>query len=134
MLDKTRFVACVVVGLAACAAPSAASPATCEALTGQSFQATTLASAEVVAAGAFKPPMPSLPGPPANYSRLPAFCRVTGSIRPTADSDIRFEVWLPADGWNGKFVQVGNGGAAGSIVHGALAEPLARGYAAANTD
>jgi Tannase and feruloyl esterase len=131
MRNTEWIVACVVLELAACAAPATAAPVACEALKGQAFEATTIASAELVAAGAFKP---SMPGPPANYATLPAFCRVTGSIRPTADSDIRFEVWLPAAAWNGKFVQVGNGGAAGSIVHGALAQALARGYATANTD
>ena len=59
---------------------------------------------------------------------------MTGSIKPTKDSDIRFELWLPESGWNGKFLQTGNGGAAGSIVYGSLADPLARGYAVANTD
>jgi feruloyl esterase len=123
----------VVSGLAACAAPAAAAPVACEALKAQTFEATTIASAQLVAAGTFKPPAASTAGPQ-NYSTVPAFCRVTGSIRPTADSDIRFEVWLPAAGWNGKFVQVGNGGAAGAIVHGALAQAVSRGYAAANTD
>ena len=35
--------------------------------------------------------------------------------KPTADSDIKIEVWLPASGWNGKFQAVGNGGWAGTI-------------------
>jgi feruloyl esterase len=59
---------------------------------------------------------------------------VTGSITPTSDSDIRFEIWLPEASWNGRFLQTGNGGAAGSIVLTSLADPLARGYAVANTD
>ena len=135
MRNLRWIVVCVVLGLAACAAPAAAASVACEALKGQTFEATTIASADLVAAGAFKPPTSSPPIPPLpNYSTLPAFCRVTGSVRPTADSDIRFEVWLPAAGWNGKFVQVGNGGAAGSIAHTALAQALARGYATANTD
>ena len=69
-----------------------------------------------------------------DYSKLPSFCRVSGSIKPTADSDIRFEVWLPAERWNGKFLQTGNGGAAGALVHASMAEPLSRGYAVAHTD
>jgi feruloyl esterase len=88
---------------------------------------------ETVAAGAFKAPAPAFPGLAADFTKLPEFCRVTGSIKPSADSDIRFEVWLPTN-WNGKFLQTGNGGAAGSIVHTSLAVPLARGYAVANTD
>jgi feruloyl esterase len=60
---------------------------------------------------------------------LPAFCRVTGEIKP----EIKFEVWLPAN-WNGKFLAVGNGGLAGSINYRAMTEPLKRGYATASTD
>src|SRR5258707_15683202 len=32
-----------------------------------------------------------------------AFCRVFVTIAPTADSDIKVEVWLPIRGWNQKF-------------------------------
>jgi feruloyl esterase len=44
------------------------------------------------------------------------------------------EVWLPVDGWNGKFLATGNGGYAGVIVYAALADGLRRRYAVANTD
>lgn len=109
-------------------------PLSCADLGALAVADTTIASAESVAAGAFTSPAPAGPGPGADYSRLPAFCRVTGSIAPSPDSDIRFELWLPDEGWNGRFMQTGNGGAAGSIVHASLADPLARGYAVANTD
>jgi len=66
--------------------------------------------------------------------KLPAFCRLAGVIRPSTDSDIRFEVWLPASDWNGKFLSVGNGGFAGSINYFALADDLRRGFATAATD
>jgi feruloyl esterase len=69
-----------------------------------------------------------------DFGSLPAFCRVAGTIAPTPDSDIRFELWLPLEGWNGRFLQAGNGGAAGSLVYGSLFMPLARGYAVAHTD
>ena len=60
---------------------------------------------------------------------------MTGSIAPTADSDIRFELWLPEpEKWNGKFMQTGNGGAAGSIDYHSMIDPLTRGYAVTNTD
>jgi len=65
---------------------------------------------------------------------LPAFCRVAGSIKPSSDSDIQFEVWLPASGWNGKFEGIGNGGFAGSIFYPALGNAVSHGYAAASTD
>jgi feruloyl esterase len=65
---------------------------------------------------------------------LPAFCRVAGVIRPTSDSNIQFEVWMPVSGWNRKFQGVGNGGFAGAINFGAMADALARGYATASTN
>jgi feruloyl esterase len=115
-------------------AASAAAPKSCNDLAALAVPNTTISGVESVAAGAFKSPAPTFGGPGADFTKLPAFCRVMGSIEPAPDSDIRFEVWLPAEGWNGKFMQTGNGGAAGSIVWGSLAEPLARGYAVANTD
>lgn len=109
-------------------------PTSCADLAALSVADTTIQSTETVAAGAFEAPAAVGPGPTADYSALPAFCRVTGSIAPTPDSDIRFELWLPAEGWNGRFMQTGNGGAAGAIVHGSMGDPLGRGYAVANTD
>jgi hypothetical protein len=65
---------------------------------------------------------------------LPAFCRVAGVLRPTSDSEIQFEVWLPAQGWNGRLLGSGNGGFAGSIYYPQLAGYLKRGFAVAGTD
>ncbi len=65
---------------------------------------------------------------------LPAFCRVAATLKPTEDSDIKIEVWLPASGWNHKFQAVGNGGWAGVISYGAMAEALHDGYATSSTD
>jgi feruloyl esterase len=53
---------------------------------------------------------------------------------PTSDSDIHFEVWMPASGWNGKFKGNGNGGFAGSIEYSEMAPDLVRGYATSSTD
>jgi feruloyl esterase len=112
------------------------SPVACTDLGSFAVVNTTITTAHMVAAGAFVRPVPApFPGIEPDYSSLPAFCRVTGSIHPTSDSDIRFELWLPTDNeWNGRFMQTGNGGAAGSIVYNSLVEPLMRGYAVANTD
>ena len=68
------------------------------------------------------------------FTALPAFCRVAVTLKPTSDSDIKIEVWLPAADWNGKFQAVGNGAFSGSIAYSAMARALARGYAAASTD
>ena len=43
-------------------------------------------------------------------------------------------MWLPASGWNGKLVGIGNGVWAGSISYFQLGEPMSRGYAVAATD
>jgi len=94
---------------------------------------TVVAVAETVPAGAFRAPAAPAFGPPPDFSTLPAFCRLAGTILATAESDIRFELWLPEQ-WNGKFMQTGNGGAAGAIVYESLVDPLRRGYAVANTD
>jgi feruloyl esterase len=102
----------------------------CEKLAGLKLANTTITTAQTVAAGAFTPPT----GQAAPFKELPAFCRVTGVIKPTTDSEIRFEVWMPSAGWNGKFQGIGNGGFAGYISHGELAGAIARGYAAASTD
>lgn len=65
---------------------------------------------------------------------LPEFCRVQGEAQPTADSQIGFELWLPATGWNGRYYQLGSGGFAGNIHEPALAAELRRGNAVAATD
>ena len=74
--------------------------------------------------------------PPGNSSciALPPFCRVAATLKPTADSDIKIEVWLPASDWNGKFQAVGNGAWSGAIAYPAMATALRRGYATASTD
>src|SRR5262249_48267178 len=68
------------------------------------------------------------------YKSLPAFCRVVAEAKPTSDSDIKLEVWLPVSGWNGKLQGIGVGGFAGSIDHLQLATTVKAGYAAAATD
>lgn len=63
------------------------------------------------------------------------FCRVRGTIRPSAQSEIGFEVWLPSKPrWNGKFFGTATGGSAGTVEYDALVEPLRRGYAAMGQD
>ncbi len=119
-----------LLALAAFFFTPAAFAATCEGLAGLSLPDTTITKAESVSAGAFSAPNT----PPAAFKRLPAFCRVAAEIKPTSDSDIKIEVWLPAGNWNGKFMGVGNGGWSGAIVYGALAMALNHGYATASTN
>jgi feruloyl esterase len=121
----------VAMGLIAGAAPARA--ASCESLAQVKFSDATVTLAQPVAAGAFAPPARGGRGGN-QFGDLPAFCRVTATLKPTSDSDIKIEVWLPAAGWNGKFQAVGNGGWNGNIDQGALATALRGGYAAASTD
>ena len=67
------------------------------------------------------------------YRDLPAFCRVALTVKPTSDSAINVEVWLPA-AWNGKFNAVGTGGWAGSIGYPQLRDALKHGFATSSTD
>jgi hypothetical protein len=105
---------------------------TCNSLSGLKLPNTTIVSAKSVPAGPFTIPASAF-GPP-HAVKVPAFCRVEGVIKPTADSDIKFEVWMPASGWNHKFDGVGNGGFAGSINYPDLAAGLRAGFATASTD
>lgn len=112
----------------ACALCATAAASTCESLAALKLPNTEITVASPVADGVFTPQT----GPA--VKELPPFCRVAGVIRPSSDSNIRFEVWAPASGWNGKFHGVGNGGFAGSLSYGELATRLRHGYAAATTD
>jgi len=103
----------------------------CGSLAGLSLpNGTTVTSATSIPAGPFVRPGATTP------TNVPAFCRVMGVSTPTSDSQIAFEVWMPAAGWNGKLDHGGNGGYGGTLpVSGGIAGPsLARGYATAGTD
>src|SRR5882672_9931467 len=121
--------------LTAASAPRV-STATCDGLARVALKAGTINRAEVVAPGTFVPPNGGRRGGGGGnpYADLPSFCRVAATLTPSADSDIKIEVWLPALAWNGKFQAVGNGGWAGAISYGALASALQEGYATASTD
>jgi hypothetical protein len=92
---------------------------------------TTILKADVTEAGKLAPPNDSKEP---IYGRLPAFCRVVAESRPSDDSKIAIEVWLPMEGWNGRFLGVGNGGFAGQVDYDHMAVALLRGYATAGTD
>jgi feruloyl esterase len=134
---RMTAVTALVCALLSDAAASAEGPAlsgACERLSRSlSLPGTTVLLTQVVPAGSFAPPGGGAPAARAAAS-LPAFCRVALKIAPSSDSDIRSEIWLPVSGWNGKFLQVGNGAWGGSIQYAALGDALRRGYAAASTD
>lgn len=115
---------------------AAGASATCESLASLTLSETTITSAVAVPAGPFTPPgAQGRAGAAAPGLTLPAFCRVAATLKPTPESNIKIEVWLPVtESWNGKFLGTGNGGAGGVIAYAALGNGLQRGFAAANTD
>lgn len=128
----------------------------CEGLKSLALPGTTITVAELVSAG----PPPRQPGsappralvssegvpvafPPFGapgyypFERpfvVAAHCRVVAVLRPSADSEIGMEVWMPFENWNGKFQMLGNGGWAGGISYGTMPRSLNEGYATASTD
>ncbi len=124
--DKRRLHLAAAIIFAA--AGGTLSAADCAGLAKLALSGATITVAEAVPAGSFTPPE----GKP--IPNLPAFCRVAGIIKPTSDSNIQFEVWMPSSGWNGKFQGIGNGGFAGSISFAPMGHALAAGYATASTD
>src|SRR3954471_19663604 len=105
-----------------------AAPTTCESLaTGLSLPHATITLAQSVTTGSFTPP-----GSSVTQTGLPPFCRVAINSKPSSDSNINIEVWVPAvstagGNWNGKYEQLGNGGFAGAINYGVLVTAIRRG-------
>ena len=110
--------------------------AECSALTGRTFDnGTSIVGSTLVTSGTVRI------SDTVTIPNLPPFCRVQGVSKPSTDSDIRFEVWLPQPaGWNRKFLSTGEGGFAGQLnyqrngLDSAMDELLRRGYATASTD
>lgn len=100
----------------------------CDALKSLSLPNVTITAANFVAAGA------QSTGRGGQGTPLPAHCRVAATLKPTTDSHIDMELWMPAENWNGKFLAMGNGGWAGNIQTDAIANGLRRGYASASND
>jgi len=136
-----------MIAVLALSATLASSPASCESLKTLSLPNTTIVAAEMVAAGPFAQPgrgaapapAAAAPegrgrgGPAAPPQIVPARCRVNAILRPSPDSEIEMEAWLP-DNWNGKFQFVGGGGWAGIISFPAMVSAVQEGYATASTD
>src|SRR6185295_10639381 len=117
----------MISGLAFVVFAALAQQAPCEALKTLSLPNTTITAAEFVPAGTAR-------GGRGGGAALPAHCRVDAVLAPSSDSHIEMTLLMPAEGWNGKFLAVGNGGWAGQIEAGAIAAALAQGYAAASND
>ncbi len=124
MLNGIAF---LLMGAAVTATP-------CENLTNLQIADATVTGAAVVAEG--PPPKAGMFGRGTPRANIPAHCRVQLDLRPSSDSLIKMELWLPTQNWNGKFMGTGNGFFAGSIQGMAfdMPEALRLGYATAGTD
>jgi hypothetical protein len=121
---RPRFVvALTALGIMA-AAPAARAATSCAEIATLALPESTITAAEEIASGEYAPS-----GGP-RQSNLPVFCRVALTVSP----QIRIEVWLPKDTWNGRFRGEGGGGYAGQISYGGLAAGIRAGYATASTD
>ncbi|MBC5765849.1 tannase/feruloyl esterase family alpha/beta hydrolase [Ramlibacter albus] len=112
--------------LAACASPATETPAACEALARVVTEAGTVTSATLV-----RPPTKI-----GNVDVAAKFCRVQGVARPSSDSEIRFEVWLPetAQAWSGRFKLNGTGGYNGAVPYARLAQDIEDGWVTAGSN
>ncbi|MEY4376349.1 MAG: hypothetical protein RJB26_899, partial [Pseudomonadota bacterium] len=103
----------------------------CAAIAKRAFPDTRITTAEAIPGGSvWKFPRSLfnvMAGPDAGTTA--AFCRVAGII----GKEIRFEVWLP-DNWNGRLLNVGNGGLTGALNYPAMAAAVADGFATGSTD
>jgi feruloyl esterase len=130
------FAACgqaASLGLFFMASVSPASAQTlCQQLNSLRLPEATVTLAESVRAGPYRPPDASAES---RSLALPAYCRVTLTLKPSADSDIKAEVWLPtAADWNEKLLMAGGGGFVGYISYLDMGVALQEGYATASTD
>ena len=76
------------------------------------------------------------PGVVAGVAVSVPFCRVQGVARPSSDSQIKFEVWLPptAGDWSGRMKVNGTGGYAGAVPYPRLAQDVGDGFVSAGSN
>ncbi len=108
------------------AGPAASAPVACEGLTRVVSDASTITSAVAVVSET------TIGG--VNVGTR--FCRVQGVARPSSDSEIKFEVWLPATAaaWTGRFKLNGTGGYAGAIPYARLSQDIGDGMVTAGSN
>jgi feruloyl esterase len=114
----------LALGLTAASGPGLAA-LSCAQLTSVTPEASTITSAA-----------PAGPGTVAGVNTTVQFCRVQGTARPSQDSEIKFEVWLPATAaaWTGRFKQNGTGGYAGATPYARLAQDIGDGFITAGSN
>lgn len=142
-LSALAAVAALPVG-----AHAAASVQSCGALAQVALPGATITAATMVAEGQYQFPDGVEAGNFVKMSRRsgmnvaghvtdganPAFCRVAATLKPTSDSDIKVEIWLPMTGWNGKMLALGNFGWAGQVMLAGMLAGVQEHYASISTD
>ena len=136
-VDKmlSRHIVTAVLSLSPFLFINSAWSANCQDLSNLTLSDAEVTQAEVITEGNFSEPTNN--GSTKNnqaYQHLPEFCRVALTLTPSSDSDIKMELWIPTQTWNGKYMGVGNGAFTGNIRYKALIDPLSRGYAVSSTD
>jgi feruloyl esterase len=124
---RTTYTALRFTGLATVLAAGAgiAAAADCASLIGVTTADATMTAAAATAAG-------TVAGVPVAVP----MCRVQGTARPSSDSEIKFEVWLPAAGaeWNKRLKVNGTGGYAGATPYPRLAQDVGDGFVSAGSN
>src|SRR3954462_4042686 len=126
-VSSARFAMGAALALGVVATSGAAHAALdCASLTTVTPEASTITSATIVT-------------PPAtiNGSAVTVpLCRVQGVARPSSDSEIKFEVWLPSTvaAWTGRMKVNGTGGYAGATPYARLAQYIGDGFVTAGSN
>lgn len=119
-----------VAALVLVAPARAGTPTSCESLLTFAFPDTTITAAVSVPGGPYVAP----DAWHLAFTNLPASCQVSATIKPTSDSNINVQVWMPTQRYNGRYLGTGNGGYAGGFFQSELAAGINNGFATANTD
>ncbi len=121
----------VILGLIGAGKPAVAgTPTSCASLQNFSFPDTTITGVQTNSGGPYVAPDTWHLA----FANLPPSCQVSATIKPTADSSINVQVWMPTQGYNGRYLGTGNGGYAGGFFQSELAAGINNGFATANTD
>ena len=86
-----------------------------------------------VAAGAFVPPGGRGGSVAAPWADLPEFCRISATTK-MLNSEVKFEVWMPARGWSGDFQPAGSSFWGGAIPFGRMRTLVKDGAATVGTN
>lgn len=116
----------VAAAAIALVAGSAHAAGDCSALLGVTTADATMTAAAIVNAGTV-----------VGGATVPTtMCRVQGTARPSDDSEIKFEVWLPPTGaaWTGRMKVNGTGGYAGAVPYGRMAQDIGDGFVTAGSN